>query len=400
MDASIDHFPFDEYLSALIGYLDTVKYSGNDSPRADRLATLRHVYSKTANHFAKPTQMAALGNHPKLFMTMRASVHLAVLSWVTLPVQVMTDLSIYWVYLILLDDVADNPRTDMETFAQDLLHGRPQKGSFLRLMNDHLSSSFLPHYSSFCSLTILRSTLDYYQGCWIETHNFGGFPGSEYYPLFLRRLNGVGGACGASLFPAETFDEDENFEQITTVIAQIEPVVTFINDMFSFYKEFSLERDQINTITNECRAEGISFSQAFNRLTDRTISAVEQLQTVSASHGTPVVAQMIQAFIEGYTTWHICSERYRMREIYDRAATAPDGIRFRRYYEAATDAGLLDGEDWTSGMTELIVSKQDPCILKQTSASGDEHQAPWRNRIGSLKYLVVGAFLLLWWFCL
>ena len=376
MDASTDRFSFDQYLPALTRYLDTVEYCGNKFPRADRLATLRHVYSKTADYFAQVPQTTALRVHPKkLAVTMRTSVHLVVLCWVTLPIQVMIDLSIYWVYIILLDDCGEDPRADMETFAQDLLHGQPQKGTFWRLMNDHLSSRFLPHYGSFCSLAILRSTLDYFQGCWIETHDFGGFPGSGYYPLFLRRLNGLGGICGGSLFPAENFDEEQNFEQITTVIAQLEPVIHFVNDVFSFYKESGLERDQINVITNECRAEGITFSQAFDRLIDRTVSAVEQLQTVFASQENPVVAQMMEAFVEGYTTWHLCSERYRMREIYDRANSASDGIRFRRYYEAALDAGSFDAEDWTSGLTASVVSEQDQCLLKQTSAMGDEHQA-------------------------
>jgi trichodiene synthase len=91
------------------------------------------------------------------------------------------------------------------------------------------------HYGSFCSFAILRSTFDYFQGCWIETNDFQGFEGLRYVPHFLRRLNCLGGVCAGSFFPTRQFDEEKLFDQVTTTIAHIEPSVALINDLISFY---------------------------------------------------------------------------------------------------------------------------------------------------------------------
>lgn len=168
---------------------------------------------------------------------MRTSVQLVVSCWVKVSPQVMVAISISFVYIILLDDSNIDPGPDMGSFSQDLLEGNQQKHPFWRLMNDHLSN-FLKHYGSFCELTIIRSTFDYFQGCWIEIHNFQGFPSSHYYSLFLRRVNCLGGICGGSLFPAEDFDERALFKKVISTIPQIELMAAFVNDLVSFDKGF------------------------------------------------------------------------------------------------------------------------------------------------------------------
>ena len=370
MAAKSFEFPFDQYLSALVKLLDTVPYRDENYDRARRLGTLRHVYFETAKHFAQPSQKDALKVHSKrMEAAMRTSVQLIVLCWVKLPPHIMVSLSIYFVYMILLDDSDDDPRSNMESFAQDIIHGREQKSTFWRLMNDHLASNLLLYYGGFCSLSIFRSTLDFYQGCWIETHNFQGLPGSKYFPLFLRRLNGLGGICGASLFPKANCDEETLFEEITTVVAQIEPVIALVNDMISFYKEFDTPRDQINLITSQCRAEGISIKEAFDRLTADTINCVHQLQTVFHHDRSPLVAEIVRTFLEGYVTWHFCDERYRMRELYQKVDETPDGEIFRRYFENTMEAVPMSVKEWSSASMNTDASKDDVCTTERLVSS-------------------------------
>ena len=344
-------FPLDHYLSALVRFLDTVPYQDDNYSRSERLKILRDVYNGTAKHFAQPTQQDALQVHPKkMAVIMQTSVQLVVFCWVRLPIKVKVSLSIYFAYIVLLDDSDDDPYPEMQTFAQDLINGKEQRSTFWRLMNDHFSTDFLSHYGGFCALAITRSTLDFFQGCWIETHNFQGFPGSDCYPLFLRRLNGLGGICGGSLFPIATFDEKSSIEEVTTVIAEIEPVIAFVNDLISFYKEFNTPRDQINLVTNRCRVDGITIREAFDRLTVETIRSVNRLQTVISKEKSPVVAEMLHAFVQGYVTWHFSDARYRMRELYERAGEKPDGPKFRKYFEGAMKAMPFDVGEWSEPM--------------------------------------------------
>ncbi|KAI9790624.1 MAG: hypothetical protein M1816_004957 [Peltula sp. TS41687] len=362
MTTTINHsdFPLNLYVDALVRLLDSIDYHDDNYHHHERLKKLQFVYSETAKHFAQPLQQDTLKVHPKrLEATMRTGVQYAVYCYVKLSLPAMVAVSIANVYLALLDNINDDPHPDMESFSEDLLHGNQQKHPFWRLMNDHLSD-LLRHYGSFCGLNIMRSVFDFFQGCWIETHSFRGFPGDDYYPLFLRRLNGLGGISGGSLFPAENFDEKALFEEITTAIGQMEPVTDFINDLISFYKEFDDSRDQVNLVTNYCQVEGMTLREAFGRLTADTIRSVERLRVIFDGRKTPAVEVSIHAYVQGYVTFHLCDERYRMHEVYERSGEARHGTRFRQYYEAATRVGLIDLGEWAGSTATLNGFKESP----------------------------------------
>lgn len=339
-------FPLDHYLSGVVRLLDAIKYHDDSFRHDERVKHLQHVYCETAKHFSQPLQQQVLKVNPKrLAVAIRTSVQVVVCCWVKVSPKVMVAISIYFVYIVLLDDSNIDPGPDMGSFAQDLLDGTQQKHPFWRLMNGHLPD-FLQHYGSFCGLSILRSTFDYFQGCWIETHEFQGYPGSHYYPHFLRRLNGLGGICGGSLFPAEDFNERALFKEITSATAQIEPMVTLMDDLISFYKEYDNPRDQVNLINNSCQVEGISLGRAFDRVIDDAIYSCERLLNLLDDGQAPAVTDSIHGFVHGYVTWHFCDERYRMREIYELSGTSPNGMKFREYYESATKVGRIDFKEW------------------------------------------------------
>ena len=339
-------FPLDHYLSALVRLLDTVNYRDDSFEHDERVKRLQHVYCETANYFAQPIQQQTLKVEPKkLTAVMRTSARAAVYCWVKVSPQVMAAISIYFVHTFLLDDSNIDPDAGMASFSQDLLDGKQQKDPFWRLMNGYLPH-LLQYYGSFCGLNILRNTFDFFQGCWIETHEFQGYPGSSDYPQYLRRLNGQGGICGAALFPAEDFNERTLFKEITSAIAQIDPVVTSVNDLISFYKEYDRPRDQVSLVTNYCQVDGISLDQAFDRLTENAIYACERLLNLFDDGQVPAVADSIQHFLYGYITWYFCDERYRIHEVYERSGNSPDGMKFREYYESATKVGSIDFKEW------------------------------------------------------
>jgi trichodiene synthase len=380
------NFPLELYVGGLVKFLDTIEYHDDNYDHHERLKTLQYVYSETAKHFAQPLQQDTLKVKTKrLAAVMRTSVQVVVFCWVKVSLEVMVAISIYFVYIVLLDDSNNDPHPDMGSFFEDVLHGNEQKHPFWRLMNAHLSD-FLRHYGSFCGLAIFRSTLDFFQGCWIETHDFQGFPGSDYFPLFLRRLNGLGGICGGSLFPANKFDERVLFNEITTAIAQIEPQVAFVNDLISFYKEFDSPRDQVSLVTNVCQVEGIPLQQAFDRLTDDTIRSCEQLKLIFDAGKTPALAASIHAFVQGYVTWHFCDPRFRMREVYERSGETPHGTKFRYYYEAAMKVGSIDVEEWamlmvaTNGFGESHGVRESNGI-KESNGVGESHGVKESNGV-------------------
>ncbi|KAL8829873.1 MAG: hypothetical protein Q9191_001764 [Dirinaria sp. TL-2023a] len=111
-------------------------------------------------------------------------------------------------------------------------------------------------------------------------HNVHDFPGSDTFPVYVRRLSGLGQHVGGSLFPAEQFDEQILLSEIATAIAQVEHVVCHVNDLMSSCKEHGERHDQTNLIRTRCRVEGISLNEALERLTYDTISACEEMLAV------------------------------------------------------------------------------------------------------------------------
>lgn len=354
--------PFAQYVEGIVRLLDSVSYNDTNYTSDERLTRLKNVYAATAQFFADPEQQAVISKQvkqKKMDAVMRTSVQVTVYCWPKCSETVQTAISIYFVYIVILDDSSQGPDANMDGFATDLLKGRQQQHPFWRLMTPFLEQ-FLPLYGPFCSMAILRSTFDYFHGCWIETRNFGGFKGSDYFPLFLRRLNGLGGICGGSLFPKDSVDEQKHFEEIATAIAQIEPMVAFFNDLFSFYKEWDEPRDAINLVNSVANVEGIELEAAFERLIVDTIHSSERLLAVFKDSGSAEIKEIINAFVQGYCTWHFCDTRFRMEEVFKKAESVPYGEQFRRYYQHAMSIGSPRIEDWApSGATFIKRSVVD-----------------------------------------
>nr|UWK20113.1 trichodiene synthase [Trichoderma decipiens] len=338
---SEDQFPRATYLDNMVRLLDTVSYNDENFSDEDRAECLKYAYGKAAEHFAQPHVQNILKAPPKrLAAAVKTIVGMCVFSWCLVSKEVMADLSIFYTYAILLDDTIEDPYDGMSSWYGDLLNARPQAHGWWRLLNDFLPT-LLRHYGGYCQITIVRSTIDFFQGCWIEQHNFKGFRGASDYPVFLRRLNGLGQSVSSLLWPAELVNEKKHFFEITSVIAQLDNWVTWTNDLFSFYKEYLAERDQTSLVNNYVECEGITLDEALDRLCRDTIRSSKEIIQVFQSKN-PHIYEALTRFLQGYITWHLCDNRYRLDEIYESAGEDPIALKFKQYVESARRVGCVD----------------------------------------------------------
>ena len=154
-------FSTDYYIGALVEFLDSIKYDDkNYDDRSERVKDLQYAYSITAAHFAQPIQQETSSVRPEILEAgIRVCVNMVVNAWPKVSPQVKADLSIHYTYTILIDDSKHDPHQEMRHFVDDLVHGRPQKHFWWRLMNDHLPK-LLNHYGGFCAFNIFRGTCD------------------------------------------------------------------------------------------------------------------------------------------------------------------------------------------------------------------------------------------------
>ena len=131
----------------------------------------------------------------------------------------------------------------------------------------------------------------------------------------------------------------------------------FINDLISFYKEFDDPEDEVILVRNYCIVEGISLHQALRKLTSQAVCGCEQLFAVFDDK-TPQVKAAIFAFLQGYITWHLTSDRYRMDEVFEQAGDSPDGLEFRRYYEQVRVTVWVSLDEWAVPLASILEEDQ------------------------------------------
>ncbi|THY31790.1 hypothetical protein D6D01_02801 [Aureobasidium pullulans] len=311
------------YVASLVRTLSQMGYTDTNYSSEERKLNLRHVYLKTTAHFTQPS--ASLGTDVKRMQAFIQTIaRMMVYSYPKLPLDVMSDLSIYYTYTVMLDDCKQRTADTMQTLTVDLIHGSEQRHPWWQAVNQHLPS-LLKHYGPFCSLTIFRSTLDFFQGCWIEEHEFQGFKNSHNYPEFLRRMNGLGHCVGASLFPKHDFDESKHIPQISTVIAEMEQWEMHVNDLLSFYKELFDSSDQANFVTNYAHS----------------------LRTTLADKD-EWIKEVVEGFMQGFVTWHLTDPRYRIQELVQRTQNSrlSGQEELTPFWKAAMEVGDVDHKLW------------------------------------------------------
>ena len=184
-------------------------------------------------------------------------------------------------------------------------------------------------------------------------------------------MNGLGHCVGASLWPASQFDEQRLFLEITTAIAQMENWMVWVNDLFSFYKEFDGDRDQTSLVQNYCATEGISISEALDKLCTDTTRSSKQIMSVFSGKD-PAMVETLRCFIQGYITWHLCDDRYRLRKVYEKAGDSAAAAKFYSYMACAREVGVVDPREYAvPSVTQLTEEKAAAAANVGPAAAAD-----------------------------
>lgn len=389
-------FPIDLFCSSIVKLLDAIKYDDHLLTPEVRVEALKDIYAQTvrncicfhlasptinldsslissnssgiwkhntyqlqAAYFAQPLQQETLKsiNSVRQASTIRIITQFTVCTYSKVPRDLQIQCSIYWCLITFLDDEVNNdPNSKMGSFCQDLMLGKELHHPFWILMKEHLPR-LMDNYGNYCSYNLFRATIDYFQSCWIEQHNFQGYPNSHSdYPFMLRRLGSLGGAVMGTLFSAREFDDQKLFKEFSSLLAQLDGPIAYVNDLLSFFKEFNNEEydnvgDEPNLVSCLHMAHGCTLEEALERVTGLAIDSCVKLFSV-IEHMDAEIRIIVQAFVHGFVTWHFVEMRYRFREVYeivdiDQLSDDAAKAKFCLYYEKALKAGWVDLDKWT-----------------------------------------------------
>lgn len=154
----------------------------------------------------------------------------------------------------------------------------------------------------------------------------------------------------------------------------------WVNDLLSFYKEVDRERDQTSLVQNYCATEGISINEALDKLCTDTIRSSEQIMNAFADKD-PSMVETPRCFIQGFITWKLCDDRYRLREVYEKAVDSAAASKFRSYTAGAREVGVVDPREYAvPSVTHLSEEKAAAAGFMGPAAAQISETSPsgWR----------------------
>ncbi|MBP2406181.1 hypothetical protein [Streptomyces syringium] len=337
------------YVDLVVEFLEAVEYGEPEGSVDERVETLRYVYRGTMEYFTRPDVQDIPVDRELLEIYVRTITRMTVLGWENLSRDTLLPLTIHFLHTVIEDDLEVNPFLANTHPADNFIHELVGGGDQVHPVHRSIFASFpdlLRHYGKFAQLALLRYTLDFLQGTWVEGRRFQGFPGSGEYPMWLRRLTGMGGFCAISLFPADQFDEDRQFGDVVTVIAYLIPIVPLVNDVFSFYKEKAGADGDFCLVNSRSATSDQDTEQVLRGAVRDSVHAVQQLRHTLGGRQSAAL-KTANDFLRGYIRWHLSDERYQMKELGAQCGTGSrSAVKFQRFREIACRASCIDLVDF------------------------------------------------------
>lgn len=297
----------EEYGSILANFLDDIGFSM--PAREPDMSIIRPVVSHFESQPWAPSLIKKAVHKAEL--TAGMEVVYPFVSWDT---KVMY--GIFCTYMFLIDDSDEELDAELEDFESNLIKGRPQKSPFLRSMMtfiDGMDSCFGPYSRTMIS----KSMVEFASGRRIETCYNGVMRptvGALNFPYYLRQKAGIAEPVAHFVFPQSLYPEEKCLSTFILILPDVCDLVSFVNDVMSFYKESILSDETINYVWNLATVHDVSISEALRHTCARAIRSVNNIRTVLLFQD-PQMLDTTDQFIQGYIAWYLKQARYRLSDI-------------------------------------------------------------------------------------
>lgn len=237
-------------------------------------------------------------------------------------------IALFTFFMIYIDDMSS--RRDPAPFAsfQHLYHSnQPQLDPIL----DHFATflrSFWDFYGAFSANAIVSSTLEFVNGCYLESLT-AGMPVNQSatrFPYFLRSKTGVAQAYAFMIFPKTEHKELTQYIQVSLLItcagqfpSELYPLqaipdicywIDIVNDVLSFHKE-ELAGETENYVHLRAALSGEQPIVVVRELANEALKAAEGIEAVLDS----TQLEAWKTFKVGYISFHLSQERYRLSDL-------------------------------------------------------------------------------------
>lgn len=238
--------------------------------------------------------------------------------------QVIRYIALYTTFLLYVDDRAER---DLENVLPDLkrvssaaysgLRDLKCDDSVINLWSELVATETGKLYGPYATGVITKGFVDYILGNIVET----SFAAALNLPAkfgqraskFVRDKTGAGEAYAHFIFPEHLAEESKHLPTYVPFIACILDVIDDVNDVLSFFKESVVGNEMNTNIMNRARTSSCGPHDVLKQIGEEV---AETISVVSAGLAGKGIAETLwKDFINGYIMWHICDDRYRLKEI-------------------------------------------------------------------------------------
>ncbi|KAJ5937102.1 hypothetical protein N7466_003552 [Penicillium verhagenii] len=129
----------------------------------------------------------------------------------------------------------------------------------------------------------------------------------------IRDKTGAGEVYAHFLFPEHLAAENEHLPNYIPFIACMLDIIDDVNDILSFFKESVVGTEMNTNIMNRARTSCCEPHHVLEQICKETVETMDAVRNEIGEKG--VVGKLWRDFINGYIMWHICEDRYRLKEI-------------------------------------------------------------------------------------
>ncbi|KAI3609526.1 terpenoidsynthase [Moniliophthora roreri] len=285
-----------QVVSTIRGFLDRLHYSETPVSQEDR----RYLEKTVRGDFARHVQHHGARSSEWLDITLCYSSH---------DLQVQLYIARLTTWAIYFDDMTQRMPSSLAAFQRNLITNDADSDimvEFRRLLVDAYRL-----WEPISANLIVTCCMEFVTACAIEGNEELGSMKirrtAVSWPDYLRSKTGVAAAYSYAIFSKHL---DHQLSAYIQIIGDANKFIELTNDILSFYKE-NLTGETNNYIYARAFTRGKSAIQTHQDVAEELISMYERI--CATLEGPELEAW--KGFVNGYLTFHVVLERYRLGEI-------------------------------------------------------------------------------------
>ncbi|KAJ5876181.1 isoprenoid synthase domain-containing protein [Penicillium soppii] len=260
----------------------------------------------------------------RIWMLLPASTSAADKWYPQASYQLKRYIALFTTFLLYVDDKAEQ---DLEHILPDLqrvssgacngLHALKCDDTVFNMWLELVATETGTFYGSYSTGVITKGLVDFMLGNTVESNVAAGLKVPAKFgqrgSKFVRDKTGAGEVYAHFIFPEHLAEENRHLPTYVPFIACMLDIIDDVNDILSFFKESVVGTEMNTNIMNRARTSCCSPHDVLKQICSETVEAMHVVSHAFEEKG--VVGKLWKDFINGYIMWHICEDRYRLKEI-------------------------------------------------------------------------------------